>query len=161
MEKRYFNIGLLLIFFLWAIFFTSTFFYIIGISTTVISLLFVIIGCIYVSRRYLETKEIKELLFEITILGISILISLLFCGSIFDFSWDGNDYQKAVVGLLEYGWNPIYMTFDDAANMSGLFPVNQWETWFDAYPKASSVIAAVFQALMGNIEAGKAYTIIS
>lgn len=161
MKQRYFNIGFLLIFFLWDIFFVSTLFYIMGISTMAITLLLAIVGCIYVLRKYLKIKEIKEILFEIMLVLVLILVSLLFCISVFDVSWDGNNYQKAIVGLLEYGWNPIYMTFDDAANISRLFSINQWSTWFDAYPKASSIIAAVFYAFMGNIEAGKAYTIIS
>lgn len=161
MEQRHFNIGLLLIFFLWDIFFVSTLFYIMGISTMALTLLLAIVSCIYILGRYLKIKEIKEILFEIMLVLVLILVPLLFCISVFDVSWDGNNYQKAIVGLLEYGWNPIYMTFDDAANISGLFSINQWSTWFDAYPKASSIIAAVFYAFVGNIEAGKAYTIIS
>lgn len=89
------------------------------------------------------------------------LVSVLISGAVFDQSWDGNNYQKAIVGLLQYGWNPIYLTYDEAANLSGLFSITEWSTWFDAYLKASSIIAAVFYAATNNIETGKVYTLLS
>ena len=61
----------------------------------------------------LKTDVKKNLIIFLGTLLLLILTALL-SSSIFDMSWDGNSYHKTCVGLLKYGWNPIYETFGDA-----------------------------------------------
>lgn len=154
-----FLLGFLLIFNLWGIVTISTLFYFLGIPTTAITFFLSVFLSSYIAKKMLSNP--KETNIILVVLFLIFLISILLCGNIFDFSWDGNTYHKSIAGLLKEGWNPIYLTYDEAAKCSGIFPVNEWATWFDAYPKASSIIAAVFYDLTNNIESGKAYSLIS
>ena len=160
--RSFFEIGFLLVLFLWGIVFISTVFYLLGIVTTGTTLLVVFIGCTIVAKKFLDKdKNFHDNITDLILFTGILLVSVLASGAVFDQSWDGNNYQKAIVGLLQYGWNPIYLTYDEAANLSGLFSITEWSTWFDAYPKASSIIAAVFYAATNNIETGKVYTLLS
>ena len=154
-----FSLGFLLIYFLWNILFLTTCFYILGISITPIVVFLSFLSCFILHFRY--SREVKKSMIMMCALFLIVILVLLFCGSVYDSSWDGNNYQKSIIGMLAYGWNPIYLTYDEAANLSSLFSINEWSTWFDAYPKASSIIAAAFYTVTGNIESGKAYTLLS
>lgn len=85
---------------------------------------------------------------------------VLLCCLCMDWSYDGNAYHKAVVGLLRDGWNPLRESFYSFA--AGYdFLKEESATWFDAYPKAGETWAACIYLLTGNIEAGKAFNLIS
>lgn len=85
---------------------------------------------------------------------------VLLCCLCLDWSYDGNAYHKAVVGLLRDGWNPLRESFYSFA--AGYdFLKEESATWFDAYPKAAETWAACIYLLTGNIEAGKAFNLIS
>jgi len=160
-DEKSFDSGFLLILFLWNMVFVSTGLNILGIPITCLNVLLAAAGCLIFIEKYcdVETKKIKNDVYAFSFLVV--IVATLLCGSLFDFSWDGNSYQKAIVGLLKEGWNPIYAIYDNMANVSGLFPTQNWATWYDAYPKASAIIGAAFYALTNNIETGKVYTILS
>lgn len=85
---------------------------------------------------------------------------ILLCCLCLDWSHDGNAYHKAVVGLLRDGWNPLKESFYSFA--AGYdFLKEESATWFDAYPKAAETWGACIYLLTGNIEAGKAFNLIS
>lgn len=76
---------------------------------------------------------------------------------IYDFSWDGNDYHKYAIGLLERGWNPLYQTMREAELIVMKQPVGYWAS--EAYPKFSWIFAASLYKIIPNIEVGKVYTL--
>lgn len=160
-NEIFFSIGFLIVLFLWMLVCITTVLYFIGIPITPLNFGLAICSSYIIlkTKIYFKNKEIQTLIAGVSV--ILVLIASAFCGTIFDFSWDGNSYQKAVTGLLRYGWNPIYMTYDTAANLWGDFPTTNWATWYDAYPKASSIIGATFYAVTNNIETGKVYTLLS
>ncbi|MFR6291471.1 MAG: hypothetical protein ACLUKQ_08455 [Peptococcaceae bacterium] len=124
--RSFFEIGFLLVLFLWGIVFISTVFYLLGIVTTGTTLLVVFIGCIIVAKKFLyKDKNFHDNITDLILFTGILLVSVLASGAVFDQSWDGNNYQKAIVGLLQYGWNPIYLTYDEAANLSGLFSITE------------------------------------
>ena len=91
------------------------------------------------------------------LLIFSLLTAL--CGSLLDFSWDGNAYHKVAVGLLNHGWNPLYQ---DPAKIGQ--PILQGRApylWAECYPKATWIFGASIYAMTGNIECGKVYTLVS
>lgn len=91
---------------------------------------------------------------------LCIAFALLICAKTYDFSWDGNAYHKSITGLLKYGWNPLRETFYSYAEKFP-FLAQEKETWYDAYPKATELWAAVVYATLNNIEIGKAFNILS
>ena len=87
----------------------------------IISLILSIIITLFLSKRENLLSE-KNKLYGIiaTILPILIIFSsFYFNGKVIDTSYDGNAYQKAAIGLLKNGWNPVYETseeFDENAH---------------------------------------------
>lgn len=76
--------------------------------------------------------------------------------------WDSNSYHKQAVGLLCYGWNPVYQSswdFEAVAHTTQLFSPSL--SWAEVYPKATWYFAAMLYKITGNIESGKIYTMIS
>ncbi|WP_026503687.1 glycosyltransferase family 39 protein [Butyrivibrio sp. NC3005] len=91
----------------------------------------------------------------------TVSVSLSTC--VFDMSWDGNSYHKTCTGLLKYGWNPIYETFEEANNRLGFLigKADKWPIFYTHYPKATWIFGAVVYAFTGNIESGKCYTMLA
>ena len=98
---------------------------------------------------------------KVTLTGTALAAAcVLLCCLCYDWSYDGNAYHKAIVGLLRDGWRPLKESFYSfAANYD--FLKNESATWFDAYPKATEIWGACVYALTGRIEAGKAFNLIS
>ncbi len=90
---------------------------------------------------------------------LCLAFALLICAKTYDFSWDGNTYHKNMIGLLKYGWNPLYETFYDYAKEFPFMEVAT-ETWHDAYPKATEIWAATVYTVFENIEIGKAFNLL-
>lgn len=132
-----------------------------GISISYVNVLFpltVVTLLLFFSCKY-STRE-KTMIFCISIFTVVILV--LSCGAIFDQTWDGGAYHKTAVGLLKEGWNPLYNTAVEFNERSGILPfagVNPVK-YAESYPKASWYLAASTYYITGNIESGKAYTLI-
>lgn len=101
----------------------------------------------------------------VTILAAAVIVAVLVFFSIHLFmnAWDSNAYHKQAIGLLKNGWNPIYQSsldFERSAETIRLYSEGPL-TWAEVYPKAAWYFGAVLYKITGNIESGKAYTLIS
>lgn len=106
--------------------------------------------------------EKKDKIYIIAGASIIIIFTILFSMNTYDFTWDGNAYHKQAVGLLNDGWNPIYYI---SSNYNEIVKSSQLGSsgplfWSEVYPKASWYFAAAIYSLIGNIEAGKCYTLL-
>ena len=153
-----FQIGLILLLFLWGLFSISTILLVLGISVSKLNFFLSIVLVWLTIKNLLKIQITLETWIAS---GLILTISILYAANIIDGSWDGNTYHKTITGVLALGWNPLYCKFDDFANATGLFSTILWERWYDAYPIASEIVAATLYSITGNIEAGKAFTIIS
>lgn len=121
----------------------------------VLGVLLSIVFCFFYTK-----KSIKETV-GISLVSIAILVLvILVCTKTYDWTVDGNVYRKSMIGLLNFGWNPIWETFYSAATKFEFLEFCK-ETWYDAYPKATEIFAACVYSVTGNIESGKCFTIIS
>lgn len=155
LSNRFYQIGYFLVVFLFAIVAVSTLFFAIGIpilrANVVIAFL---VTCFWMHKEYPDDSDV------IKMIGIAlaiICICALIATYVYDFSFDGNTYHKSTVGMLRYGWNPIYQSFGSAALRNKIIPEYDWPVWYDHYPKASWIIGAAFYAISGNIETGKCF----
>ena len=99
----------------------------------------------------------------LVLIAILILIGLVvFSGSVYDVTWDGAAYHKQAVGMLKEGWNPVYLqdTIFNSFRNSVLNVDSQPFLWAEVYPKSTWYFAASLYYIFGNIEVGKAYTLI-
>lgn len=132
-----------------------------GISISYVNVLFpltVVALLLFFSHKY-STRE-KFMILCISI--FTVVIFVLSCGAVFDQTWDGGAYHKTAVGLLKEGWNPLYNTAVEFNERSEILPfagVNPVK-YAESYPKASWYLAASAYYITGNIESGKAYTLI-
>lgn len=119
-----------------------------------------LIGIMCLTIFYGDKVE-KNIIYEIIISVLIFLFLTGFCGKLYDFSWDGNAYHKLAVGLLENHWNPIFQLASDAS-LTILKVVDGWATvWVECYAKGAWILAAGIYGVTGNIECGKAYTMIA
>lgn len=88
-------------------------------------------------------------------LGV-IMASILLSGRFLDISYDGNSYQKAAIGALAHGWNPLREGIDAyyARAATRLSPITH-ALWIEHYPKASWLYGAAVYQLTGSIETAK------
>ncbi len=139
----------------------TIFFFIFGVEITILNtllpLIFVIV--LLVLKKDVNGQEkICILLLATVIMIISIMVS----SGVYEFSVDGNAYHKQAIGLLKDGWNPVYFVSN---NYNSLIGSSQLAAdgplfWSEVYPKATWYFAASVYRLVGNIEAGKCYTIL-
>lgn len=148
----------------------STVFFIFKISIQKVFVLLALVGSIMITTIFLSKKHLLQdkkerlknicisIIFPILIIVLSIFIN----GKIFDYTWDGNSYQKATTGMLAIGWNPLYQEledFDDNSeekiNIGDESPI-----YINNYAKASNIFAANVYKLIGNIETGKSINTI-
>lgn len=140
----------------------------VGITShyVMISLFFCIIVTVYLSiKEKILTKKnyylgILYIVFPLVIIHYSIYLN----GKVVDTSYDGNAYQKAIVGLLKDGWNPIYESsedFDESNEHKIYLKESGHYLWVDHYAKASHIYQANIYALTGNIESGKSINTLS
>lgn len=82
-------------------------------------------------------------------------------GVFFDIGYDGNSYQKAAIGALAHGWNPVYESIETyfARAEFDLSPITH-ALWADHYPKASWLFGASAYVITGSIESGKGVNLI-
>lgn len=127
----------------------------ISIFTTILSLILAI-------TLYCYLTGINKKSLTCALIAILLIVAILFIsGMIFDSSYDGMTYHKSAVGAMKDGWNPFFGSIDEwamsNAERSGL---NHYGLWVDHYPKATWIIGASFYSITGNIETGKAFTIL-
>ena len=95
-------------------------------------------------KKKLGTKKILD---NIIIASILFFILCTISTIFYDFSYDGNDYHKQLIGLLKNGVNPIYNY------QSG-------SIWTNHYANGSEVWSAVLYAFTDNIETGKVINLL-
>lgn len=104
----------------------------------------------------------KQIFSTILISTVIIFGIIIFSGLSYDRTWDGSAYHRTAIGLLAEGWNPLKQTSVDFVNKMGLSEhfTQGPLLWSEVYPKASWYISAAIYVVTGNIECGKAYTLI-
>ena len=136
----------------------------------IVSLLLCIFILLWVLKKFnlLSLKKFYNIIIAL-ILPIALIVGSLFVNSkIMDFTFDGNTYHKATIGLLKEGWNPLYETaaeFDNGRE-NKIYIENSsselWtELWTDCYARATHVYQANAYALTNNIESGKSINTLS
>lgn len=158
-ERAILALGLFLLNILFFTLAMSTLLFLAGIPVSPLHLPAAVLAAAVVSFLFLRRswKEFAVILF----LGLAILaLCVLLSGYVDDWSWDGNSYHKGIAGALCYGWNPLRESFYRFAQPFD-FLAHCTETWYDSYPKASELFAACVHILTGNIEAGKAFNLLS
>lgn len=159
LEQPLLSLGL---FFLNVIFFpllAATLLFMVGISVSPLHFPIAVIAAAAVS--FLPRKQSWRRAALTALIGLAILaFCILLSGYVEDWSWDGNSYHKGITGALCWGWNPLRESFFQFAEP---FPFLEHctATWYDAYPKASELFAACIHSFTRNIEAGKAFNLLS
>jgi len=93
---------------------------------------------------------------EIFVFLLLMIMAAFISGKIYDFSYDGNAIHKLAVGLIKNHWNPLTTaprSVMDESNCGNTF-------WVESYCKFTWIFGAGIYSLTGNIETGKAYTIL-
>lgn len=161
--------GFFLLFFIFYNIFISTLFFIFKVSISkyyaIVALILSIITIIFLLKKLdlLSIKKIYCSIISIIIPILIIIVSLFLNGKIVDFSYDGNYYHKATIGLMANGWNPLYedaREFNQRQNQP-IYISERIATWVDHYARASHVYQANIYALTGNIECGKSINTLS
>lgn len=161
--KSIYDIGIYLLTFLLMVVLVSTLGFIFGFKLEKWQ-----IPCSYILTTvviaYLNKDKNEGLLKYVVLISIISLciigISVVASGLVYDLSYDGNTYHKTTIGMLRYGWNPVYESFESAVARTKVIPEINWPIWYDHYPKASWIIGGAFYSLTGNIEVGKCMSII-
>ena len=85
----------------------------------IVSLLLCIFILLWVLKKFnlLSLKKFYNIIIAL-ILPIALIVGSLFVNSkIMDFTFDGNTYHKATIGLLKEGWNQLYETAAEFDNV--------------------------------------------
>lgn len=113
---------------------------------------------------FYKNDNIKKRIISIILATLVFIVGIVSVGQLYDLTQDGNTYHKLIVGQLKNGWNPVYQDSKDFGKKEGnAFDVledNYNQRWADHYAKVTEMIAANIYAVTGNIETGKAYTVI-
>ena len=137
----------------------TTLAFILGAGVTVLGV-FIALAAAAAFAYCLSGRNTRQTV-RVSLTGIAMAAAcIVLCALCFDWSYDGNAYHKAIVGLLRDGWNPLEESFYSFAADYG-FLKNESATWFDSYPKAAEIWGACVYSLTGNIESGKAFNLIS
>lgn len=143
--------------------FVSSFFFIFKVSIHKCFFLISFVLSIIATSIFLKKTNLKKRLVAIILSILIIIFSILLNGKIYDYTWDGNSYQKATTGMLAIGWNPLYEEledFDDNSkeqiNIGDESPI-----YINNYAKASNIFAANVYKFTGNIETGKSINTIT
>lgn len=111
-----------------------------------------------------KNDSIRKKIVTILLATIVFIVSIITIGKFYDLTQDGNTYHKLIVGQLKNGWNPVYEDSKDFGKEDGnpfdIFEENYNQRWADHYAKGTEIIGANIYAITGNIETGKAYTVI-
>lgn len=98
--------------------------------------------------------------------AIAVIALSCWAASLFvDNSYDGNGYQKAAVVQMANGWVPLQGSVGERTLFQELYGSSNYIAmrtvlWVDHYAEGPWEIAASLYVLTGNLESGKAYTLI-
>lgn len=157
-----YNVGILLLTFIFLNIVVTTIFQIINIAMSPINLILASIISIIVFLFFRKNNENKGNVILSIIITVIISIAFTYCiGKIFDISYDGSSYHKIAIGLIKEGWNPLYTNCNEFCkeNDSELENSNQF-LWIEHYPKATWNFAASIYSITNNIESGKVLIIM-
>ena len=163
-------VGIFLLFFIVANILISNMLFIFKIEITkfnmIIAYVITVILILLLLKKLGLSKynKIKNIMLVIVLPTILILLSLFLNSKVMDFSYDGNTYHKATIGLLKEGWNPVYETaseFDNSRKNKIYIENSSSELWTDCYARATHIFQANAYALTGSIESGKAVNTLS
>lgn len=119
-----------------------------------------VIALVFFYDKPVGSIIIWEILTAAFILGTLMWI----CGNIYDQTYDGNYYHKLATGLLQGGWNPLtelpQNRYSDIIVCKDGTSFGSGNIWVEAYSKATWIFGASIYAVTGNIETGKAFTLI-
>jgi hypothetical protein len=105
---------------------------------------------------YLRKKAIlKATRADVLLFLLLILFSHVVCYLVFDLWHDGLAYHQPMVSRIAAGFNPVY---DGYMNL-GRAP-DSWSDHATYFPKGTEYFAAAVMAAWGDIQTGKAYTLI-
>lgn len=137
----------------------STVLFVFGLQIFKANIIIAIV-CSAVACYFVGGKEWRKTTLAV-VSGLAIFAVCVFINTLFyDWSYDGNTYHKSMIGLLKNGWNPLYMSFFDYADLH--FPqIHAVQTWYDAYPKVAEIYAACLYAVTNSIEAGKSQNLLA
>jgi hypothetical protein len=134
-----------------------------GIPITIFNIIFSLsILVVFIFRWKFINLTVKEKIYLLLVSFIAVVTTVLVSGAVYDQSWDGAAYHKQAIGLLRDGWNPIYLpsnVYNDLS-LSSPYSVGNVLQWAEVYPKATWYFSASVYAITGNIESGKAYTLL-
>ncbi len=134
-----------------------------------------LLGNILFFILFRKTSYLKHIFISSLLSIIVFTSSIAFVTSFYDLTVDGNTYHKLAIGSLKNGWNPIYEDNEDFTQEKGNkfdvidFNLVEYEEtkvgtknviWTNHYPKGNWTFSAVIYAFTGNIESGKALTVL-
>lgn len=165
MQKKHsvwYNVSMFLLLWMTGIVVITSVFFLFNVSITLVNFIFPLL--ITLVLFFYEKKDYskKECVTTVVCAILLLFLIILFTGISYDRTWDGSAYHRTAIGLLEDGWNPLKQSAEEFVKSQELIdyftkgPLK----WSEAYPKASWYISAVFYNATGNIECGKAYTLI-
>jgi hypothetical protein len=164
-NKRFLNLGIILIFFIFNILITTTALFIVKCPITIWNIIFstitTLIFYFIILKKQNETH--KSILIQLSIFILIIIMGVFISNNIYDTSCDGNAYHKSAIGLLKNGWNPVYESIDEynTTKENELELNNAFGLWNDHYAKAYWIYSSNFYTITNNIESGKSLYIIT
>ena len=158
--KNYsFDVGILIILFIFMIIFIDSILFIFNISISKINFIVALIFTFSFSIIYFVKKKnsIWDVIIKLLLFSILFLFSLFVARNTYDLSWDGNSYHKTAIGELKNGWNPLYERIEDfnSSEDNSLQLADTHDIWTNHYAKGQWIFAATIYDLTNNIESGK------
>lgn len=160
------NSGILLLFVIASeILITSVLYFIhIPITKYHLPIIYLMVNVIFVIL-FRKSSSYKSLLVSLLIGIIVFSSSIMYSGTTYDLTIDGNSYHKLAIGSLKNGWNPVYTNNEDFNKEQGNAididtSRNKVVLWTNHYTKGTWIFSAVVYAFTNNIESGKALTIL-
>lgn len=106
----------------------------------------------YFSSKYYFGEDYKSNFYKTTvIILIIVLFSIIVGYSIYDISWDGQEYHQETIIQLKEGWNPFYSQLNSHVPYSYLI---------NHYGKGAEIPQATIYAFTNKVQAGKATNIL-
>lgn len=110
-------------------------------------------------------KSLREVGLAALIALAAIIFSCCMASLFVDNSYDGNGYQKAAVVQMANGWIPLQGSVGERPSFQELYGSSDYiamrtALWVDHYAEGPWEIASSIYAITGNLESGKAYTLI-
>jgi len=106
----------------------------------------------YFASKYYFGKEYKSFFYKTSVIILIIILFTIIVGiSIYDISWDGQEYHQETIIQLKEGWNPYYSILNH--NVPYHYLINH-------YGKGAEIPQATIYAFTNKIQAGKATNIL-